>query len=233
MHGDAIEARLRATSIFREAAADDLMTIARETTIRRIDEGQSLWRAGDAATHFAIVTRGIVHVVRRHPNREASTVGIFVAREWVGTVAVLQRKPFPAEAVASTEVVELMWIRAEPVLALMARSPSLVLRFNADLCERAEMLRARIHVLSAGAVPQRIATLFLYLAERLGDVGDDGVTRIPVALSRAGVARLVSARVETVIRVLSEWQKAGWLLTDTTGFDLRDVAALEKISGSE
>lgn len=233
MHSDGIEARLRATAIFKDAVADDITAIARETTIRRFEEGQSLWRAGDTASHFAIVTRGIVQVVRRHPNREASTVGIFVAREWVGTVAVLQRKPFPAEAVASTDVVEVMWIKAEPVLAMMARSPALVLRFNADLCERAEMLRARIHVLSAGAVAQRVATLFLYLAERLGDVGEDGVTRVPVALSRTSVAHLVSARVETVIRVVSEWQKAGWLATDSTGFDLRDVPALERVSGSE
>lgn len=86
------------------------------------------------------------------------------------------------------------------------------------LCNTSTVLRGRIEVLSAGSVPQRLATLLLQLADRFGDTGDDGVVRIPVALSRGALARLVSARVETVIRTASEWQKRSLMGSDGGGF---------------
>ncbi len=230
MRPDDIAARLRASPLFRDVSAEQLRDFARETSLRRYDEGQALWLAGDPPTHITLILRGLVQVVRRLPNGDVSTVGLFGPREPIGTVAVIHRRPYPAEALALSEVVETLSLRAEPVLAVMATDPSLALAFNRVLCDTSAVLRARIDVLSAGSVPRRLATLLLQLADRFGDVGDDGVVRVPVALSRGALARLVSARVETVIRTASEWQKRSLLGTDAGGFELLDVAALQRIA---
>ena len=184
--------------------------------------GPGVWRGG--ADHAPTPEVG--------PNPEDG-VGVEVAlgpRECVGTVAVLGRKVYPAEAVAQGDVVELLAVRAEPVLLAMNDDPALALAFNRALCEQTTMLRSRIDVLSAGAVPQRLATLLLHLAERFGDTDEAGRAYIPLALSRAALSRLVSARVETVIRVASDWQKRGLLATDAAGFQLHDPAALQAIA---
>lgn len=230
MRFEDIAARLRANPLFRDLAPERLMEFAQETTLRRYDEGQSLWLAGEPATHLTLILRGLVQVVRRLPGGDVSTVGLFGPREPIGTVAVIHRRPYPAEAVALSDVVETLSLRAEPVLALMSTDPSLALAFNRVLCDTSSVLRARIDVLSAGSVPRRLATLLLQLADRFGDTGDDGVLRVPVALSRGALSRLVSARVETVIRTASEWQKRGLIATDAGGFELFDVAELQRIT---
>ena len=230
MRPEEIEPRLRAYPLFREVSPAQLRAFAQETVLRRFEEGQSLWLAGDPATAIVLILRGLVQVVRRLPSGDVSTVGLFGPREPIGTVAVLNRRPYPAEAVASSEVVEVLSVRAEPVLAAMTTDPALALAFNRALCDSSTTLRGRIDVLSAGSVPRRLATLLLQLGDRFGDVGDDGVVRVPVALSRGALARLVSARVETVIRTASEWQKRALLGTDSAGFELLDVAALQHIA---
>lgn len=230
MRPEDIVPRLLANPLFREVSHERLREFARETTLRSFEEGHALWRAGERATHLTLILRGLVQVLRRLPNGDVSMVGLFGPREPIGTVAVIHRRPYPAEAVALSEVVEVLCVRAEPVLTVMSADPSLALAFNRVLCDTSTVLRGRIEVLSAGSVPQRLATLLLQLADRFGDTGDDGVVRIPVALSRGALARLVSARVETVIRTASEWQKRSLMGSDGGGFELFDVPTLQRIA---
>jgi len=228
-----IESRLRVSPLFRDVSAEQLRRFARETSARRFEDGQALWQPGEVATHFMLVIRGLVQVLRRSPSGDTTTLGIFGPRECVGTVAVLGQRAYPAEAVAQGDVVELLAVRAEPVLFAMNGDPALALAFNRSLCEQTTMLRSRIDVLSAGAVPQRLAMLLLHLAERFGDTDDAGGAHIPLPLSRVALARLVSARAETVIRVASDWQKRGLLTTDAAGFHLIDPAALQAIADGQ
>ena len=60
--------------------------------------------------------------------------------------------------------------------------------------------------------------LFDHLAERFGDEREDSSTVIPVVLSRTALAWLVGARVETVIRAMTRWQREGWIETNREGF---------------
>jgi CRP/FNR family transcriptional regulator len=75
--------------------------------------------------------------------------------------------------------------------------------------------------------------LLLTLAERFGDEQEGHGTLVPVVLSRGELSSLVGARVETVIRVLSRWQKQGLLETSREGFLLRDIGALAAVQRSK
>jgi CRP-like cAMP-binding protein len=230
MRSDELKARLRVSALFRDASDPLLDILAAEPLVRRLEDGESLWTDGDPATHFMLIQRGLVQVLRTMSSGVVVTLSIFGPRECVGTVAVLSGRPYPAQAIAHGESVEIIAIRAEPVLAAMNRDPALTIAFNRVLCEQTTILRSRIDVLSAGSVSQRLATLLLHLGERFGDTRDDGSTSIPVSLSRSSLARLVSARVETVIRTASDWQKRGIIATDVDGFTLLDPRALQHIA---
>ncbi|MFO0563392.1 MAG: Crp/Fnr family transcriptional regulator [Polyangiales bacterium] len=216
--------------LFRDASEPVLDLIASEAVVRRFEDGQSLWTTGEPSSHFMLIQRGLVQIVRQMVNGTIATLSIFGPRECVGTVAVLSRRPYPAEAIAHGESVEIIAVRAEPVLRAMHSDPALTLAFNQVLCEQTLILRSRIDVLSAGSVPQRLATLLLHLGERFGDTTHTGTTHIPISLSRSSLARLVSARVETVIRTASDWQKRSLITTDDDGFELLDAAALQSIA---
>ena len=68
------------------------------------------------------------------------------------------------------------------------------------------------------------------LVERFGDELDDGTRIIPVVLSRGDLANLVGTTVETTIRAMSRWLKAGIVETTDEGFVVRRNDELEAIA---
>jgi CRP-like cAMP-binding protein len=108
----------------------------------------------------------------------------------------------------------------------------LALAVNRALLAHTAALRAKIDIVSAGSVPRRLAALTLYLIERFGKPTTQGSTAIEVSLTREQIAQLVSARVETVIRIMSRWQKAGWLVTMRHGLEVTRVDMLKRILGA-
>lgn len=230
MDSAALSARLRASKLFHGLGESWLARLAGESRFVRLDEGEYLWRAGDEATHFVIIQRGLVQIVQPTAGGEDALLALFGPRESVGDSAVLERGRYPADAVAASETVEVLRVRAEPVLAALSRDPELSRALNRALLDHTRALRAKITVMSAGSVPQRLATLLLHLADRFGDEDEDGVVGIPVPLSRAALSRLVGARVETVIRIVSRWQKDGVLTTTKDGFEVESLARLETLA---
>ncbi len=225
-----IAARLKASKLFRGLDDAWLSRLADASRVARFDEDEPLWRAGAEASTFTIIQRGLVQIVQPTAGGESALLALFGPRESIGDAAVLERGRYPADALAATERVEVIRVAAEPVLAAMSREPQLAQAVNGALLDHTHALRAKITVMSAGAVSQRLATLLLHLADRFGDEDERGRTEIPVPLSRGALSRLVGARVETVIRCLSGWQKQGWLETNKDGFVLASLDRLEALS---
>jgi CRP-like cAMP-binding protein len=192
-----------------------------------------LWHAGDEASHFTIIQSGLVEVRRPTPSGETTMMGLFGPRESVGDFAVLDLGTYPADAVAISEKVEVLRVRAPIVVETLRNQPRVANAINRSLVDHVKVLRAKIDVMSAGSVEKRLAVLMQHLLERFGDEGEDGRLHVPVALSRVQLARVVGARVETVIRTMSRWQKDGWLETDSDGFHLKSAEPLERIVHEE
>ncbi len=225
-------ARLKVSRLFASLEESWLERFAEQASLRKLDEAETLWRAGEVATAFTIIQHGLVQIVRTAPGGERATLGIFGPRESVGDVAVLDAKPYPADAIAASTSVEVLRLPAAPVLAACESDPALGRAMQRSLLDHTHALRSKIDILSAGGVPARLATLLQYLADRFGDELEDGSTFVPVPLSRGSLASLVSARVETVIRTMSQWQKDDIVRSSAEGFAL-DVEALTALVNKE
>jgi CRP/FNR family transcriptional regulator len=147
----------------------------------------------------------------------------------VGDVAVLGTRPYPADAIALTDV-EALRIEAAAVKGAFAANPTLLASMNAALIEHAQALQQKILIMSAGKIEKRLATLLLHLASRFGDEHEDGTTFIPLRLTRSECARLIGATIETTIRTFTRWQRKGLVETTPDGFSLHDLAGLTEIT---
>lgn len=203
---------------------------AAHASTRKLVRGEHLWRAGDEATNFFLVQSGIIKILRAVPDGTEAIVALFGPRESIGDIAVLRSKPYPADAIAVSDSVEVLRIDAQVVQAAMASHPSLLTAMNASLIEHTQALQEKIRIMSAGTVPKRLATLLLHLASRFGDELHDGTTFIPLVLSRTECARLIGATVETTIRTFSRWQRDALVETTPEGFALRDPKKLEQLT---
>ena len=222
-----ITRRLRSTRLFGPVATALLDRFALETMGRSYTAGEHLWRAGDTATHFTIIQTGLVEIRRPTPSGEGAIMGLFGPHESVGDFAVLERGTFPADAIAISETLDVLRVRADPVLEVLERDAELARAIRTSLMEHIRMLRAKIDVMSAGAVPNRLAMLLMHLVERFGDELEDGSVCVAITLSRGQLARLVGARTETVIRTMTKWQREGWVETSNEGMSFRSTEPLK------
>ena len=124
------------------------------------------------------------------------------------------------------------WISASPLAAALSSSPSLREAVDRALLAHTDALRDKIDIVSAGTVPRRLAALFLHLGHRFGVPSETGSVTIEIGLTREQIGQLVSARTETVVRVLGRWQRAGWFDGARTRIELVRPEMLARILGN-
>lgn len=221
---------LRSFPLFKEASEERLQRLAAVSLWKTYTEGAPIWAAGDAATHLLLVRHGLVQVVRRLVSGEEATLALFGPREHVGLVVIMDGSRYPADAVAVSNVLDAILIPAAIFLESVEDDPRLLRAAGVGVVRRAASLRAKIEILTAGEIDRRLATLLLHLAERFGDEDTDGVSVVPLALTRRMLARLVGAREETVSRILSRWQRDNVASTFEGAFHLTQPALLMSIA---
>jgi CRP/FNR family transcriptional regulator, nitrogen oxide reductase regulator len=219
-----------ATRVFARLDVRLRCQLADRAVRRHLARGEALWHAGDKASHFTVILAGLMKIARTGRDGTESIVAVFGPGESIGDIAVVQRGTYPADAVAVGETTEVLKLEAGPVLSAIASDPGVAEALNAVLIEHTHALHEKIAVMSAGAVPQRLATLLLHLKERFSQPVSGRAVRVPIVLSRADLASLIGARIETTIRVMSAWQKRGLVLTGPEGFVLADPEELREIA---
>lgn len=222
------EGILRRNRLVASLGEETVREMARAATLRRYTKGETIWRAGTPAGHFQVVVSGIVKLVAPNPGLRQALIDVFGPREAVGYWVAVDGSPYIGDALPVTATVETLLVPASTLTHAMRVRPAAAVALTHGLLEHTRTLRAKIAVMCAGSVEHRLAMFLMDLAGRFGDEAEGGVI-VPVPLSRGDLAIAVGATVETVIRTMSRWQKAGVLSTDARGFVLRDAAALETL----
>ncbi|MEK6609157.1 MAG: cyclic nucleotide-binding domain-containing protein [Myxococcota bacterium] len=121
---------LRAAPVFASVPPSALLPVAELTTEARIEEGETLFREGDAGDAMYVVTRGRLRVMRG---------GQVVARvgpgECIGELGALDRAPRSATVIAE-EAALLLRLERDDLLDLCLDSPELVRAMIAVLADR-------------------------------------------------------------------------------------------------
>ncbi len=191
--------------------------------IAHFDRGEVVFREGDPAERIWFLASGRVKIVKAAGDRDI-IIEILGDGEPVGAVAVYERRPFPATAIAM-EPSDLVSIPEREFFQLLASRPELTRRLLAGLTMRLMSVNKRIADMT-GSVEARASRLLLTLAGRLGTPDPDGGVFLPIAMSRQEIADLLGTTLETAIRLMSRWQKEGVVLTRPDGFLIPDKDAL-------
>lgn len=219
--------RLRAAPLFANTRDEVLRPLAGACTELRIRVGRRLWLAGTQADHVFLIERGLVQVVRDTPSGAIELIGLCGPPDVVALSAALHAGVYPASGVAAATV-DIVRVPTPAFREALALDPKLSSAVVDALLAHTEQLRAKIFIASAGSIGARVAALLLHLAERFAERRDATRTSVPVAVSRAAMAGMVSARPETVSRVLGQMRADGVVETRDEGLSI-DEAALRKI----
>lgn len=230
-HREQLARRVKAMRLLRGCEDSFVREVSLGASIHRLKRGERFWSRGQPAEHFYQVLRGALELRRATVSHEPTLIAFFGPGECPAVPVALERARFIADSFATTPDLEVLQVPAGPILERTARDPVLANALLHALLDHARLLHAKVDVLTAGPVPDRIGTFLIDLAERFGDEREGGVIAIPLALSRDQVASYVDARVETVIRCLSAWRRQGLLALETDATMIPSVGALRRALG--
>lgn len=179
-------------------------------------KGGTLVTEGEPFEAFYAVKRGILKAVRCDSNND----GQVTAFHFPGTVLGLgerETRVWTASQVALTDA----WVcRIPPGLASGALQ-----RWVSQLASAVLRAEYEYHLaLAERGAGQRLATSLVHLCEAMGS------PHLPLPIGRADLASYLGISQETLGRRLRELTRCGWITTDSTDIEIRDLGGLRRFA---
>ncbi|HWA83517.1 MAG TPA: Crp/Fnr family transcriptional regulator [Fimbriimonadaceae bacterium] len=175
------------------------------------DKGEMIWMAGAPAEFCSVVGIGFVKMSKGTPHGQEVILELLGPGQAFGLMAAIEGRDFPLSATAVTNCWYLK-IPARELVACYEESPALkdrIVRTVGRRLRKAQDMAARM---SSGKAEERIAAILFILADSYGRETEGGL-ELTVPLTRQDVAEMAGTTMETAIRVLSKWQKEGFVST--------------------
>jgi CRP/FNR family cyclic AMP-dependent transcriptional regulator len=193
------------------------------------EKGKLVFLEGEDSTQLYLIERGAVKIFRSLESGRELILGLFRHGDSVGEVALIDGQGFPASAVAHEDSTILL-MRREDYLYFLKTFDGAAIALLRDLMMRMRTMQRRMEDLGGGGVEYRLARV---LQAFCSSGKNDRPLYVPVPLTRQDLADMVGARVETVIRIMSRWQRDGLVGHDEHGLWVRDHGTLEGLVRSE
>lgn len=201
---------------FASLESSELEWIAQCILERTYEKGETIFREGSEPYSLRIISSGYVKISRAASGRQQALLQVFGPQDALGEVALLKGTSLLVTAVALTPVRFLELTQADFTRLRGTSIPFLEATLSA-MAGLAQSYMHRIAGFQGETVERRLVYFFLSLCERMGIEQKQGI-RLPFSLTRAELASVVDSRTETVIRILSRWEKEKRLSNDERGF---------------
>ena len=224
-----IARNLANTELFEGLTPDALVDVAGHGRVQTLTKGTILFVQGSLAERCHTLLSGRVRIAQSGAEGGQLIVRFVGPGETFGTVALFTDRRYPAEATAVTDSVEISWPETT-LLELIHRYPQIALNLTRVVGTRLREAQERLRELATQRVDQRIAHALLRLADRAANHGkDDAVIEFP--LTRQDVAEMCGATLYTVSRVLTAWEKAGYIATHRKHLSIRKLGDIRRLAG--
>ena len=219
---------------FHQLATLNKQKLGEQAELLCMRKGEILWKKHDHCDFCVLIVSGLVEVTSCNEEGDESVFGIFGPQDLVGIAAVLRKSEYSATAVVASKECRLYKLRISTLpLKLSDAQRDNFLKWECEmLLLHEQILRGKIAILGAGRLHSRLVEMFTQLGARFGDKQSSthGQLVIPIPLTKTLIAKVVEARVESVIRMLKKWEKAGYLKMDR---DEAVVVQLDRLQVSE
>lgn len=183
--------------------------LGRRSVIRRFDQGDVLFLAGDFPARVHVVLHGVVKLVTRDERGRETIVALAARGGLLGEVAALDRAPQPVDAVAATAVTVASY-DAEEFIEAIARSPRACLGLAAHLAGRTRAMCDLMHERNTAPAPARLAGRLLHIAQLLGTT-ESGAFELDLPVPQKDLGAFAGMSRELACRTLRRLQRDGVL----------------------
>ena len=222
---------LASLELFRGLTLPALRDAHRIARVRRISTQTQVFNQGDPDLRAHALVEGNMRISQWGSDGVQTVMRFISPGEMFGTVALFTDGRYPADAVAITDSLEASWSEGE-LLMLMDRHPKIAINLVRVISKRLQEAQDRVRELSTQRAERRVAHAVKRLALRAGHRTPEGTT-ITFPLRRKDVAALSGTTLHTTSRILTAWERAGFVLTRHRRLTIRSAAAISRIADGQ
>ncbi len=203
-----------------ELSGADLQELVKHGMERKYKRGDALFEEGDEVESIYLVKEGRIHMTKSSADGTESMVAFYQPGQTFCVAASIMKDPYPCKAVAATDST-VVSIPDSRFKNLFEKLPSFAKRLLTDMAP--QFCEAHCDcALAVESVDKRLAHTLLRL-DRQFEGGD-------IPFTRQELAQMVNTTVETCIRVLSDWDKKGWVSGNRGKMRLSNREAIEDLT---
>jgi CRP/FNR family transcriptional regulator, polysaccharide utilization system transcription regulator len=217
----------RFTNIFCNPAYDSISEINKEKICTAYKKGEYIFKEGTRPHGVYCVNIGKIKLVITGDDGKEQIVRLVKPGDPLGYRSLLSGDLYNASAIAM-ESCGVCFIPKELFLGILQKDSSLSMEMMKLLSDDLKKTEIKLTHLAQKPVRERVAEALLFIKETYG-FENDGKT-INAVLSREELANIVGTATETVIRLLSGFNKDGIIQLTTKKIMILDLARLVKVA---
>lgn len=231
VHLDCASCDARSISFLKHCTPEQVEKINKVKSCVHYKKGQVIFYEDNLAQGIYCLSAGVVKLVKSSEDGREQIIRFSQRGEFLGYRALISEEPF----VASAECVEdsvACFIPRDTFLDVLAQNPRINLEMMKSLCHELGIADEKIASLAHKSVRERLAETLIVLHDTFKDSGkhNEEEEMIHIALPREDIANIVGTATETLIRLLSEFNKEGLIELQGKRIKLLNIQKLEKIA---
>lgn len=229
VHIDCASCDARSISFLKDCTPEQVEKINRVKSCVHFKKGQIIFYEDNLALGVHCISHGVVKLVKSSYDGREQIIRFAKSGEFLGYRALIADEPY----VASAECVEdcvACFIPKDPFLEVLSENPIINKEMMKSLCHELGIADEKIASLAHKSVRERLAETLLVLHDNFKTESNMDETTIQIVLPREDIANIVGTATETVIRLLSEFNKDQLIELQGKRIKLLDTAKLRKIS---
>jgi CRP/FNR family transcriptional regulator, cyclic AMP receptor protein len=222
--GSTADAMVARTGIFQAIDPVAVAAVIKQMHHVHFSRQQTVYTEGQPGDQLFIIASGKVKLGRRCADGRGHLLAIVGPAEMFGEISIFDPGPRSSTATALTDVSALSMDRTV-MWEWLADHPEIAERLLRVLARRVHRTDHDLSDFLFTDVPARVAKLLLRLAKQFG-IQEDGAMRLTHDLTQEEIAQLVGASRETVNKVLTDFDRRGWIRADGKSLLITDSERL-------
>jgi CRP-like cAMP-binding protein len=203
---------LKQVIVFQNATEDELQNILKNSIIRTVEENEYFFFQGDTAEYLYVLTNGQVKLMQSNPSGQQVILRTIHPWQMFGALGAVRAEAiYPATAQAMEDSSALA-IESGFLHKILETSPKIAFDLMALMTSYIQEMQSRYRELATERVEQRVANALIRLAGQSG-VKSRKEAGIELTFSRQDVAEMTGTTVYTISRLISDWERKGYIET--------------------
>lgn len=216
---------VREFSAIKALKKEELLRIADCKTSYTIKKGEPIFYEGDTLNGIYCIKDGVCKLSKLSDNGKDQIVKLVKKGELLGQRSLISEESTNLSAIA-IEDMQVCFIPKQEILQFFNENNQFSLNMMKSVCGDLKDADDTMVNLAQKTVKQRLAEVLIKLETDFG-IHEDGSLKIQ--LSREEIAGMIGTATESCIRLLSEFNKEGWISLQGKKITITNKKELQKI----